>query len=105
MSSVEAQIEDLRARIRQHEYNYYILSQPTVSDFEFDQMMRDLQRLEQEHPELITPDSPTQRVGGKPAGGFPTHRFSRPMQSLDNAYSSEELMEWHARVLQLSKLD
>ena len=103
MSSVQAQIEDLRARIREHDYNYYILAQPTVSDFQFDQMMRELQRLELEHPEFITPDSPTQRVGGKPASGFPTHRFGRPMQSLDNAYSSEELIEWHERVLQLSK--
>ena len=68
-------------------------------------MLRELQRLESEHPELVTPDSPTQRVGGIATSDFPTHSFSHPMISLDNAYSTEELMEWHARVLQLSKRD
>jgi DNA ligase (NAD+) len=102
MTSLAGQIEDLRARIRQHDYNYYVLDRPTISDFEFDQLMRELQQLEQEHPELITPDSPTQRVGGKPSGAFPTHRFSRPMLSLDNVYSVDELIDWHRRVLQLS---
>jgi DNA ligase (NAD+) len=100
-----SQIDELRTRIRDHEYRYYVLDSPAISDFEFDQLLRELQQLEKEHPELVTPDSPTQRVGGIATSDFPTHPFSRPMISLDNAYSTEELMEWHARVLQLSKLD
>ena len=105
MKNVRSQIEALRKSIRDHEYRYHVLDSPTISDFEFDQLLRELQRLEKEHPELITSDSPTQRVGGIATSDFPTHQFSRPMISLDNAYSTEELMEWHARVLQLSKMD
>ena len=105
MKSPRTQIDELRTRIRDHEYRYYVLDSPTISDFEFDQLLRELQQLENEHPGLVTPDSPTQRVGGIAASDFPTHQFSRPMISLDNAYSTEELMEWHGRVLQLSKLD
>ncbi len=95
-------IEDLRNQIREYEYRYYVLDQPTISDYEFDQLMRELQKLEQEHPELVTPDSPTQRVGGEPAKAFPSHRFERPMMSLENAYSEEELRDWHRRVTQLA---
>lgn len=105
MKSIESEIEELRRQIREHEHRYYVLAEPTVSDFEFDQMFRELQRLEREHPHLITPDSPTQRVGGAPVSSFPTHRFSQPMLSLDNAYSEEELVAWHTRVLQLAKAD
>ena len=105
MKNIRSQIEDLRKSIRDHEHRYHVLDSPTISDFEFDQLLRELQRLEKEHPELVTPDSPTQRVGGISTSDFPTHQFSRPMISLDNAYSSEELMEWHARVLQLSNRD
>lgn len=105
MKKIQSQIEELRARIRDHEYRYYVLAEPTISDFEFDQLMRELQQLELDHPELVTPDSPTQRVGGIAVSDFPTHQFSRPMISLENAYSTEELMEWNARVLQLSKQD
>jgi len=105
VKGIHTQIEDLRSRIRDHEYRYYVLTNPTISDYEFDQLMRELQRLEREHPDLITPDSPTQRVGGIADSDFPTHQFSRPMISLDNAYSTEELMEWHERVLQLTKRD
>jgi DNA ligase (NAD+) len=82
-----AEIERLRAEIREHERRYYVLDEPTISDAEFDRLMRRLQELERQHPDRITPDSPTQRVGGRPAEGFPTHRFARPMQSLENAYS------------------
>jgi len=105
VKNIRSQIEDLRKSIRDHEHRYHVLDSPTISDFEFDQLLRELQRLEKEHPELVTPDSPTQRVGGISTSDFPTHQFSRPMISLDNAYSSEELMEWHARVLQLSNRD
>src|SRR5713226_1564030 len=95
-------IEKLRDEIREYERQYYVLDEPTISDYEFDQLMRELQRLEQEHPELVTPDSPTQRVGGEPAKEFPSHTFSRPMLSLENAYSEEELRDWHRRVTQLA---
>src|SRR5260370_5191545 len=94
--------DDLRNQIREHEHRYYVLEQPTISDYEFDQLMRELQRLEQEHPELVTPDSPTQRVGGEPAKEFPSHTVTRPMLSLENAYSEEELSDWHRRVTQLA---
>jgi len=105
VKNARSRIEELRSIIRDHENRYYVLDSPTISDFEFDQLMRELQQLEKEHPDLITADSPTQRVGGIAASDFPTHQFSRPMMSLDNAYSAEELMDWHARVLQLSKRD
>jgi DNA ligase (NAD+) len=103
--SLKTKIESLRDQIRDHQYRYYVLDQPTISDYDFDQMLRELEQLEREHPELITPDSPTQRVGGIAAGAFPTHSFSQPMLSLDNAYSVEELREWHARVLQLAETE
>src|SRR2546426_1456284 len=86
-------IEDLRKQIREHEYRYYVLDQPVISDYEFDQLVRELKTLEEQHPELITPDSPTQRVGGQPAKEFPTHTFSRPMLSLENAYSEQEFQD------------
>src|SRR6476659_10536465 len=98
-------IAQLREEIREHEYRYYVLDQPVISDYEFDQLMRELQALEQEHPELITSDSPTQRVGGQPAKEFPTYTFSRPMLSLENAYSEEELLDWGRRVMQLAETD
>lgn len=101
--SVKAQIESLREQIREHDHRYYVLAQPTISDYDFDQLLRKLQALESEHPDLITPDSPTQRVGGIADSAFPMHEFAQPMLSLDNAYSAEELREWHGRVLQLSK--
>jgi len=100
--SPKTKIEELREKIREHQYLYYVLDEPAITDFDFDQMVRELEALEREHPELITPDSPTQRVGGIATGSFPTHSFGQPMLSLDNAYSVEELREWHARVLQLA---
>jgi DNA ligase (NAD+) len=101
--SPKSQIEALREQIREHQHRYYVLAQPTISDYDFDQLLRQLEQLEREYPELITPDSPTQRVGGIAESGFLTHEFSQPMLSLDNAYSVDELREWHERVLSLSK--
>src|SRR5215813_14219373 len=86
LSSLHQHLEELRREIREHEYRYYVLDQPTISDFEFDQLMRELKKLEEQHPDLITPDSPTQRVGGQPAKEVPTYTFSKPMLSLENAY-------------------
>jgi DNA ligase (NAD+) len=96
------QIEKLREELRRHEHLYYVLDAPEVSDQEYDALMNRLKRLEAEHPELVTPDSPTQRVGGKPAEGFQKAQHSRPMLSLDNAYSIEELRDWDRRVRELA---
>ncbi len=98
---VRQQIERLRQEIRRHEYLYYVLDQPEISDAEFDELMNQLKRLEAEHPELITPDSPTQRVGGKPREGFVKVRHSAPMLSLDNALTEAEFRDFDRRVRQL----
>jgi DNA ligase (NAD+) len=95
-------IEALREKIRRHEHLYYVLDQPEISDAEFDALMQQLKYLEAEHPELVTPDSPTQRVGGKPREGFVKVQHSAPMLSLDNTYNEEELRDWERRVHELS---
>jgi DNA ligase (NAD+) len=88
----------LRDIIRHHEERYYVLAAPEISDAEFDALMRELRELEQAHPELVTADSPTQRVGGRPVEGFATVEHSAPMLSLDNAYSDEDLAAFDERV-------
>ncbi len=95
-------IEALRDRIRHHEYRYYVLDQPEISDLDFDKLMHQLKDLETGNPSLITPDSPTQRVGGKPREGFVKVRHSSPMLSLDNTYSEDELRAWERRVHELT---
>lgn len=102
IKEVEKKVEDLREKIRHHEYLYYVLDQPEISDLDFDKLMRQLKDLEAEHPDLLTPDSPTQRVGGKPREGFVKVRHSSPMLSLDNTYNEEELRAWEHRVHELS---
>src|SRR6202163_2502488 len=99
---VEQKIEAVREKIRYHEHLYYVLDNPEISDTEFDKLMQQLQQLEAEHPTLITPDSPTQRVGGKPREGFVKVRHSSPMLSLDNTYNEEELRDWERRVHELT---
>ena len=91
-------IEELRRLIRDHEERYYILNQPEIADAEFDALMRELERLEAEHPDLASDDSPTRRVGGRAAAGFETVDHLEPMLSLDNAYSEEELRAFDDRV-------
>src|SRR5256886_909836 len=98
----EKKIETLREKIRHHEHLYYVLDNPEINDLEFDKLMQELQQLEADNPKLITPDSPTQRVGGKPREGFIKVRHSSPMLSLDNTYSEEELRAWERRVHELS---
>ena len=100
--AIQKKLEALREKIRHHEYRYYVLDDPEMSDADFDKLMNELKRLEAEHPELITPDSPTQRVGGKPREGFVKAKHSSPMLSLDNAYSEEELRDWERRVHELT---
>src|SRR5271169_7132167 len=99
---VEKKIEALRDKIRHHEYRYYVLDDPEISDAEFDRLMNQLKALEAEHPALITPDSPTQRVGGKPREGVVKAAHSSPMLSLDNTYNVEDLRNWERRVHELS---
>jgi len=99
---VAANIETLRDKIRHHEYRYFVLDDPEISDFDFDKLVEQLKKLEAEHPELITPASPTQRVGGKPREGVVKVAHSSPMLSLDNTYSEEELRAWERRVHELS---
>src|SRR5579884_1357768 len=93
--------EHLRDELRRHEHLYYVLDAPEISDAEYDAMMRRLQLLEAEHPELLTPDSPTQRVGGKPREGFVKTPHSSPMLSLDNALNEDEMREFDRRVRDL----
>ncbi|HLJ18214.1 MAG TPA: NAD-dependent DNA ligase LigA [Bryobacteraceae bacterium] len=99
--TLEREIERLRAQLRRHEHLYYVLDQPEISDAEYDALMRQLRELEEQHPELITPDSPTQRVGGKPREGFVKVRHSSPMLSLDNALNEAELRDFDRRVREL----
>ena len=91
-------IEHLRSEIRRHEELYYVQASPEISDADFDALMNELKALEAQHPELLTPDSPTQRVGGRPAEGFDTVEHLQPMLSLDNAYNEEELRAFDERV-------
>jgi DNA ligase (NAD+) len=91
-------IAELRRRIRHHEAQYYLLNEPEISDAEFDALVKELQTLEAEYPDLVTPDSPTQRVGGRPVEGFATERHAAPMLSLDNAYTEEEARAFDERL-------
>jgi DNA ligase (NAD+) len=100
--AVVRKVEKLREELRRHEHLYYVLDAPEIGDAEYDALMNELKRLEAAHPELVTADSPTQRVGGKPAEGFKKAQHSRPMLSLDNAYSAEELADWDRRVHELA---
>jgi DNA ligase (NAD+) len=99
---LEKKIESLREKIRHHEYLYYVVDNPEITDSEFDILMQQLKDLEAARPELIPSDSPTQRVGGKPREGFVKVPHSSPMLSLDNTYNEDELRDWERRVHELS---
>jgi DNA ligase (NAD+) len=99
--SAQSRIDELRSQIEHHNYRYYIEDNPEISDLEFDRLMKELQELEQQHPELITPDSPTQRVGGQPIEGFRQAIHAVPMLSIENTYNEEEVREFDARVQRL----
>jgi DNA ligase (NAD+) len=98
-SDTARQIETLRDQIRHHNYRYHVLDNPEIPDAEYDRLVRQLQALEKEHPGLITPDSPTQRVGDEPIDAFGTVQHRLPMLSLDNAFSEDELRNFHRRVV------
>ncbi len=98
-------VEELREVINYHDYKYYVQASPVISDYEYDQLFRSLRDLEKKYPDLVTPDSPTQRVASEITGSFPTVRHYTPMLSLDNAYSEEELRDFDRRVRELTGLD
>ena len=99
--SVFQQVADLREQLNHHNYRYYVLDSPEIGDAQYDDLMRELRAIESEHPELVTPDSPTQRVGAAPAEGFTQVAHPRPMFSLGNAFDDDEFMAWHQRVSDL----
>ena len=99
-AAAKHEIEELRDKLRHHEYLYYVLDQPEISDAAYDRLMKRLEELEAAHPQLITPDSPTVRVGGTPREGFQTVQHGRPMLSLDNAFSYDQLRDFDRRVRQ-----
>jgi DNA ligase (NAD+) len=96
-SPLRRRVRDLRQRIDHHNYRYYILDSPEISDAGYDRLMQELRQLESEHPDLVTPDSPTQRVGAPPVEAFGVVEHPQPLLSLANAFSLEELAAWHAR--------
>lgn len=100
-TQAKTRIDQLVDELKQHNHNYYVLSNPTISDFEFDKQLRELQDLEEAHPQFMRPDSPTLRVGGAVTKEFPTFTHIRPMLSLQNTYSREEVEDWHESVLKL----
>lgn len=99
--TVVERINDLRKQIDYHNYRYYVLDSPEISDFEYDELMRELLRLEAENPELVTSDSPTQRVGAAPVDSFPPMAHRVPLLSIDNAMDTDELRAFHQRVVKL----
>lgn len=98
-ASLADQIARLRKVIRQHDHRYYVLNQPEIADAEYDRLLRRLMELEAKAPQLITPDSPTQRVGGTPVDAFKPVRHASPMVSLDNAFNEDEVRAWHERTV------
>ncbi|MFC1929991.1 NAD-dependent DNA ligase LigA [Chloroflexota bacterium] len=102
MEEAKKRIEKLRDQINHHNYLYYVLDSPEVSDAEYDRLMRELKELEEQHPQLLTPDSPTQRVGAAPVEAFGIVEHPVPLLSLGNAFSKDELLTWHTRTVRLS---
>ncbi|WP_424450066.1 DNA ligase LigA-related protein [Pseudodesulfovibrio tunisiensis] len=99
-SDIVRRAEDLRARLEYHNHRYYVLDAPEITDAEYDELFRELQALEAEYPELDDPNSPTRRVGGKPASGFETYKHAERLYSLDNAMN---LDEWNAYADRVAK--
>jgi len=105
MSSDAVRIEELRRQLQRHDHLYYVEARPEVSDAEYDRLMAELIQLEQKHPDLVSEDSPSQRVGGAPIAGFVTLEHARRMYSIDNTYDRDELQAWHQRVVKGLGLD
>ncbi len=101
LDKVKKRIEQLKAQINYHNYRYYVLDSPEISDAEYDELMRELKQLEEKYPQFLTPDSPTQRVGASPVEAFGVVEHSLPLLSLGNAFSKDELLAWHTRTSKL----
>ena len=101
LNQVKQRIEQLRAEINHHNYRYYVLDSPEISDAEYDELMRELKKLEEKHPQFLTPDSPTQRVGAAPVEAFGVVEHPMPLLSLGNAFSNDELVAWYNRASKL----
>src|ERR1700744_795579 len=101
----KARVEDLRDILRFHEYRYAILNEPLISDFEYDMLYKALEKIEQDHPGLVTPDSPTQRVASGLTKDFPTVQHLVPMLSLENSYNEEDLLDWDRKARESSGLE
>ncbi len=102
MTDPQAKIKALSEELKQHNYRYYVLAQPSISDYEFDQKLKELESLEAAHPEFRLPDSPTLRVGGEVTKDFQGFRHERPMLSLNNSYSQEEILDWDRQARELA---
>lgn len=100
-STAEEKIRQLTKELQEHNYRYYILAEPTISDYEFDMKLKELEALEKEYPQYALPDSPTQKVGGETLNDFKTIKHNRPMLSLGNTYNEGELKEFDNRVQKL----
>src|SRR5262249_362256 len=98
MPTIAQRVDELRRQINYHNYKYYAEASPEISDRQFDRLLEDLKKLDAEPPDLVTPDSPTQRVGGEPIEGFRTVRHRVAMLSIDNTYNADELREFDKRV-------
>jgi len=101
LDKVKERIEQLRGLVNYHNYRYYVLDSPEISDAEYDELMRELKQLEEEYPQFLTPDSPTQRVGAAPVEAFGVVEHPLPLLSLGNAFSQDELLAWYTRILKL----
>ena len=100
MTTPDQQAQELREQIHHHNFLYYVANEPQIDDFAFDQLMQSLREVERQHPGTVTPDSPTQRVGGEVQAGFPEVEHPSPMLSLENAFSQEDFQAWHTRTAQ-----
>ena len=98
VQQAKLRVEELRSQIAYHDHRYFILDSPEIGDADYDALMRALRELEAEHPQLITPDSPTQRVSGQPVEAFGVVEHRQPLLSLANAFSEDEFRAWHRRV-------
>ena len=102
LAQIKERIEQLKASINYHNYRYYVLDSPEISDAEYDLLMKELKQLEEEYPQFLTPDSPTQRVGAAPVEAFGVVEHPLPLLSLGNAFSKDELLAWYTRTSKLA---
>ena len=105
LKEIKNKIEKLRAEINRHNHLYYVLDSPEISDAEYDALMRQLKQLEGKYPQFLTPDSPTQRVGAAPVEAFGIVKHPQTLLSLGNAFSEDELIAWHKRILKMAGVD